>query len=214
MEYSCEWCSILFNESEAECGIRFCSRSCRTCFSNWKRYGGDTSVEDKFWKKVDKTPGFGPNGDCWKWTGSLNSNRTDYKRYGILDHKKKTYLAHRLSYEIYNKLSIINTSIFACHSCDTPKCVNPEHIFLGSHSDNMKDMGKKGRAYAAKGEKNSKAKLSSDNVLSIVEKSKTLNCTRVSLGIEFGVVPETIGSIINGKLWSHLTKIKYKKNPG
>lgn len=82
----------------------------------------------------------GPN-DCWVWTRS----RSGVSRlgYGQINVHHKTRYTHRLSWEINNGL--IPEGMFVCHKCDNPGCFRPDHLFLGTHQDNMKDMANKGR---------------------------------------------------------------------
>lgn len=77
--------------------------------------------------------------DCWIWHG----NRTNMG-YGRIIVKGDAYYAHRLSYEFY--VGSLSKENFVCHTCDIPQCVNPSHLFVGSHKDNMADMANKGRA--------------------------------------------------------------------
>lgn len=89
----------------------------------------------RFWQKVKKTD------NCWIWTSSkTNSGYGLFSRglYGT----KKVY-AHRLSWEIHN--GSLPGKLFVCHKCDNPPCINPEHLFLGTNSDNIRDCFAKGR---------------------------------------------------------------------
>ena len=93
----------------------------------------------RFWSRVDKSPGFGPNGDCWRWTAG-----TDGRDYGLISINGKNVRAHRYSWELENERPF-PAGFGGCHTCDTPRCVNPRHIFPGTASDNAKDAFRKGR---------------------------------------------------------------------
>ena len=81
-----------------------------------------------------------PNSGCWLWEG-----RVDRRGYGRLKEIGRKFLAaHRLSWTLHR--SEIPPGMYVLHKCDTPLCVNPDHLFLGTHLDNMRDMVQKGRA--------------------------------------------------------------------
>ncbi len=75
--------------------------------------------------------------DCWNFKGALRSG------YGAIKYNGKICGAHRVSFEITN--GKIPDGLLVCHKCDNKKCVNPEHLFLGTYKDNMQDCLKKGR---------------------------------------------------------------------
>lgn len=77
---------------------------------------------------------------CVEWVGSKNK-----KGYGLFNYNSKYEYAHRFSYRKANGLTKIPDKMYVCHSCDNPSCINPDHLWLGTHADNMKDCVKKGR---------------------------------------------------------------------
>jgi hypothetical protein len=88
----------------------------------------------RFWEKIDKS------GECWVWT-TRNVDRFGYGRFYV--HGQGPVLAHRWSYEAaYGPVPV---GIRVLHRCDNPPCVRPDHLFLGTDSDNVEDMDKKGR---------------------------------------------------------------------
>lgn len=91
----------------------------------------------RFEAKIAKSDG------CWLWTGAKNSR--GYGTFSVATSgKRRTCLAHRLSWATANNTELL-PDVFSCHRCDVPLCVNPDHLFAGSHADNMLDARLKGR---------------------------------------------------------------------
>ena len=97
---------------------------------------------ERFWKLVDKTPGYGPHGDCWKWIGPPYSNAI----YGHFWFKKRTWIASRIAY--FLSTGEDPWPLLVCHTCDTPLCCNPGHFFKGTVDQNIADRVSKGRTSA------------------------------------------------------------------
>jgi len=142
-----------------------------------------------FWSKVKKTRG------CWVWYAARNN-----MQYGQIFLNGKVRYAHRISYEIAN--GPIRNGLWVLHSCDNPPCVNPNHLFLGTHTDNVQDCIRKGRDKKAYGEKAGKTKLRTDQVLRIL--SLRGKMTQREIGEYFGVDHTTVGHILRRTSWAHL----------
>jgi HNH endonuclease len=112
---------------------RSCSKACGRTFAAQLV---TKPLEDRFWSKVDKSAG--PNG-CWLWTGS----KTELG-YGWIRRDGIAVKSSRVAWELANGKRIPE-GMQACHRCDNPPCVNPEHIFVGSNEDNVADRIRKGR---------------------------------------------------------------------
>lgn len=98
----------------------------------------------RFWSKVDKTPGHGPEGLCWKWMAALNVRPEGYGRFAVRrDGHKVGLSAHRLSFVLAG--GVIPEGLSVMHTCDYKPCVNPDHLLLGSQANNTADMVSKGR---------------------------------------------------------------------
>lgn len=143
----------------------------------------------RFWAKVDRS------GECWTWKADLD--RDGYGRFSVLHIMKK---ASRVAWSI--EYGSIPEGLNVCHRCDNRACVNPSHLFLGTQSDNISDMHKKGRKSEA-GESNGNAKLTERKVVEI----RTLSLSGLSsyaLAKQFSVTPTTIQAIVRRKRWTHV----------
>lgn len=144
---------------------------------------------ERFLSYVDKGVG-----ECWIWNGARQARN----RYGTFGIGGKILLCHRVSYELH--CGEIPKGMHVLHKCDVPYCVNPAHLFLGSHQDNMADKERKGRGNQPKGERNGNAKLTADDIRSIRTSSETLKSLAARYGVSFGL----IGHIKRGQAWNHI----------
>lgn len=151
----------------------------------------------RFWSKVSKR---GPQ-DCWLWTGTTGPNGYGTMHVGSKsDGTDRNVLTHRLSYQIEH--GAVPSGMHVLHRCDTPKCVNPAHLWAGTHAENMADKVAKGRHRhgTVHGERHHKAKLTEADVQIILERRASLSVT----ARQFGVSRFTISNIRSGKGWAHI----------
>lgn len=146
--------------------------------------------------KIDNKTG------CWEWQGS---KRGGYGRLIVGSRKdgtRRSDSAHRISYQLYN--GEIPDMMEVCHKCDNRCCINPSHLFLGTHQENINDREKKGRNNPPRGIKNAKTKLSESDVIQI----RTAHLAGKSFGKlaeEYGVCKKTIQNAVSGKNWAYVS---------
>lgn len=131
------------------------------------------------------------NAGCHLWGGKPN-----HKGYGVICINYKKHLVHRLSYEM--QVGPIPDGMVVCHKCDTPSCVNPEHLFVGTRTDNHADMVAKKRHQM--GSSQWRAKLTEDAVRAIRE----MDCTNKEAAERYGVTPAAIKAVRLRKNWKHV----------
>lgn len=130
--------------------------------------------------------------DCWNWTGSLNPNG-----YGRIAVGRGNVLMHRASWEVFR--GDIPDNLYVLHKCDNRKCVNPDHLFLGSLLDNNRDARDKMRAFTDGRHFN--ARLTVDQVKAILSDK---NSSNKALSSVYGVTSKSIRLIRNRTRWSHI----------
>ena len=146
-----------------------------------------TPIKDRFLSHVKKGK------SCWLWTAS---QRSGYGVFAVNHGNNKK--AHRVSYLLF--VGKIPAGKFVCHKCDNPLCVNPAHLWLGSHLENMRDMYSKKRNIPKKGEANGRSKLTERQVKMIRNSPERL----LPLSRRFGVSMTVISQIKRKKLWPHV----------
>lgn len=148
---------------------------------------------ERFWSKVDIK---GEN-DCWEWKG----RHRDKDSYGRFNVRHVSFRTHRIAWKISNKKEIPE-EMCVCHSCNNPPYCNPEHLFLDTIAGNDYDRDKKGRQ--ARGERNGRAKLTKEQVLSIRKEYAEGNTSYSKLAVKYNVNQTLIERIVNKKLWKHI----------
>jgi hypothetical protein len=142
----------------------------------------DSELIEAFWQKVDRS------GECWIWTGAKYQGG-----YGCLKVNRQNRSAHRFSWELEN--GAIPDGFFVCHHCDNPSCIRPDHLFLGTQADNMRDAHRKGRLMDVA----HLCKLSDDQIAEIRRRYAAGETTQRALAREYGVTHEYICRLIAGK---------------
>jgi len=133
---------------------------------------------------------------CWEWVAARN--KTGYGAFAF--NGKRGGGAHRAAWVFAN--GEIRAGLFVCHKCDHPPCVNPDHLFLGTHADNLADARAKGRG--ARGETHGHTVLTETQVRRVRQLYETGSFTQKEIAARYGVGVGTIGGIVNGKTWRHV----------
>lgn len=135
---------------------------------------------------------------CWQST-TKSKDRNGYPKI-CLENRKMTF-SHRVMYEQAYNVDLIQ-ALKVCHKCDNPSCVNPNHLFIGTHSENMQDCLKKGRWSNRKGSKNSAHKLMEEDVLEIRVRIKNGESLE-KISSDYRVSYQTVYLIKKNKTWKH-----------
>jgi hypothetical protein len=150
------------------------------------------SLADRFWPKVKKL-----ESGCWEWQGALDGHG-----YGVILKEGggppyKRVLAHRVSW-LMQKGNPGDLDVL--HRCDNPPCVNPDHLFLGTQSDNARDMVSKGRMFHGSGERNGRAKITQRQAKEIRERHKAGE-SYSALARAYDIGESSVGRIIRKEIW-------------
>ncbi len=176
----------------------------------------EQDIGEWFWQRVQITD------HCWLWTGAHITSG-----YGHFEVNGHHYLAHRTAWELAH--GPIPAGLIVCHRCDNPTCVRPDHLFIGTQSDNIHDMITKGRAGSTqhperlahgkdhwtnqhpekvrRGEGSNMAKLRERDVIAIRRLYREAGMRQVDLGQKFGISQAVISSIVLRKTWRHVEDV-------
>lgn len=127
---------------------------------------------------------------CWIWK--------DSNTYGTVRINGKKYKSHRLMCQVHHKVDV--TGLCVLHSCDNPRCINPNHLRVGTHQENMQDRVLRNRGGNLKGSNNGRALLNEDDVV-FIRKSKLQTKELMSM---YGISKVTICGIRRGAKWKHV----------
>lgn len=167
------------------------------------------SVEERFWRRVDKENGLvhPVDGKCWTWVSYRGAKP---KRYGSFFRNGALTGAHRASYEMH--VGPVPPGLFVLHRCDNPPCVRPSHLFVGTVKDNGEDMARKGRSVKGRkvpsigrpGELNVHSKIRNQDVLRIRELHAEHGVSSRSLAKQFGICKSSVNYIIRRESWTNI----------
>lgn len=184
IERQCEVCSAKFlkRPDHVRRGWgRFCSKLCRIKFNT-------RPLAERFWEKVTKTK------SCWLWRAGRKQSKWDYGTIKESGKFGRMLSAHRVSWELHK--GPIPKGACVLHTCDRPSCVNPAHLFLGTHADNVHDMMNKQRCGVSK--------LTAEQVLNMRADYKSGKFKQVELAPRYGVSEGTVYHILRRRTWAHI----------
>lgn len=153
------------------------------------------SIEERFFAGIEADP----NGGCWFWGAA-----SDGHGYGVMNVMGTVEKTHRLSWRLFR--GEIPDGLHVLHRCDTPPCVNPVHLFLGTPADNSADKHSKGRDNPSRGSDHFRAKLTEEAAVAIVQEVRR-GRTHRDIGREYGISHAVVGEIARGNAWKHATAI-------
>jgi hypothetical protein len=151
----------------------------------------ETPIKDRLLLRRNIAPGT----SCWDWVGATVGG------YGAINIAGKTRRVPRIAYEAWR--GPIPAGLFVCHTCDNRRCFCPDHLFLGTNKDNVRDCISKGRFRLGRGSRQRCAKLTEADIPAIRELLAAGNSQR-EVAKQYGVTQATISPIAIGRTWAHV----------
>lgn len=130
---------------------------------------------------------------CWEWQGNVFTETG----YGSITIDGKSQATHRVSYQLH--IGEIPRGLMVLHKCNNRICVNPDHLYVGTHNNNMKDMA---NANSVKGEKNGNSVLTKNDVIEIKKLIKSRMITYQQIADKFEIGRQTVKDIASGRTWA------------
>lgn len=178
---TCDRCGQHFERTARGRPYKFCGRQC--------------AVVPVMARLLRNLEGTSEPGACLLWAGKKNQGG-----YGEIQHGKRVWKVHRLMWTLI--VGPVPDDVEVCHSCDTPACVRVDHLFLGTHLQNMRDMAEKGRGVPSgvMGERHGAAKLTEAVVRTIFADPRS----QALIAEQYGVAQSLVSQIKRKKVWKHL----------
>jgi len=134
---------------------------------------------------------------CWEWLGCRNGDN-----YGSVEVQGKVYRTHRLAAHLWLGFDL-TSRMEVCHKCDNPPCFNPNHLFIATHAENMRDCKLKGRRPNLKGECHPKARLTEPDV-HLIRALRAQGWAPTEIAPIFDINPMRISDITRKRIWRHI----------
>lgn len=198
---------------KAVCTAESCARSqqakgfCIKHYNRWRRTGNPNQARrmmprgSTLHHRIEAQRTAGSPDSCWEWEGTIH-----HSGYGHMQVDGVQKSAHIWAYIDAN--GPIPEGQMVLHSCDNRRCVNPNHLRLGSHQDNMDDKVERDRCSRLMGELGPSRKITESDAVEIIQRYATESISSAALGRDYGISPSQVQFIVNGKRWPHLDRAK------
>lgn len=181
---------ILYEQKYGELEVRYLDNTCGNLRCVNPDHQSPRTLERRLLSEI-----YIDDNQCWNWKGTFAPSG-----YGTITVEGKTKMVHRVSYEFHSG-ETIPTGMMVCHKCDNRGCINPSHLYIGTHNDNMRDMSD---SDILKGEKNPKSILTQGQVMEIKQLIRERKVVYRKIAERYGVSRQAIKDIASGRTWGWL----------